>query len=411
MGARQALGLGPVIPMPSSSRERMLDAWSGRRPDQVPCCFMIFSALSARCEDHFTFVQRQLEMGLDAVVALHAREAEDPYISHEQRDLPGLPVRFHPSVRSHVEVQEGLGGSRVLRREYETPAGTLATTIQVSRDWPHGDHIPFLDDWILPRSTKHLVTGSADLAPLAYLLRPPALEDVRRLRSWARRAHDFADKHELAVTGGWGAVGDAAGWLCGLEPLIYLAHDDPGFVEELVSLLARWNACRMKAMLEAGVDLFVRRGWYEGTDFWSPRLYERFLLPSLKAEAALAHEAGALFGYIMTTGSLGLLDMMMDAGVDVLVGVDPVQGRDTELTTLKTRAAGRLALWGGVNGFLTVERGSEEEVREAVRRALATLGPEGFVLSPVDNVTADNEVTRRNVAALIDEWQAICGHS
>jgi hypothetical protein len=35
-------------------------------------------------------------------------------------------------------------------------------------------------------------------------------------------------------------------------------------------------------------------------------------------------------------------------------------------------------------------------------RALAPGG--GFILSPVDNVRHDTEISRRNVAALIDEW-------
>jgi len=45
-------------------------------------------------------------------------------------------------------------------------------------------------------------------------------------------------------------------------------------------------------------------------------------------------------------------------------------------------------------------------VRSEVRRALETLAPGGrFILSPVDNVREDSPLIRRNVAALIDEWQ------
>jgi hypothetical protein len=45
-----------------------------------------------------------------------------------------------------------------------------------------------------------------------------------------------------------------------------------------------------------------------------------------------------------------------------------------------------------------------------VRQALSVLAPAGgFILSPVDNVTADTPTTWRNVAALIDEWQKFAG--
>ena len=54
---------------------------------------------------------------------------------------------------------------------------------------------------------------------------------------------------------------------------------------------------------------------------------------------------------------------------------------------------------------MTVELGDEEEVRAAVREAMDALGPDGFVLSPVDNITVDEPATWRNIDAFIDEWR------
>jgi hypothetical protein len=100
-----------------------------------------------------------------------------------------------------------------------------------------------------------------------------------------------------------------------------------------------------------------------------------------------------------------MLDDLIDAGVDVLIGVDPVQGTGSDLREMKRRAGGKLCLWGGVSGAITTERGSEEEVRSAVRLAIETLGPTRFVLSPVDNITIDAPRTWRNIDILIDEWR------
>jgi hypothetical protein len=99
---------------------------------------------------------------------------------------------------------------------------------------------------------------------------------------------------------------------------------------------------------------------------------------------------------------MDLLPLLREAGVDVLIGVDP---RAWDMAEAKRRLAGDVALWGGVNGHLTVEGGSPDEVRAEVREAIATLGPGGFILSPVDNVRGDDARVRENVAALIDEWQ------
>jgi uroporphyrinogen decarboxylase len=77
---------------------------------------------------------------------------------------------------------------------------------------------------------------------------------------------------------------------------------------------------------------------------------------------------------------------------------------DFELT--KQKLGGRICLWGGVNGFVTMERGSPEQVREAVRDAIDVLAPGGgFILSPVDNVTEDTDRVWKNVEALIDTWR------
>ena len=99
-----------------------------------------------------------------------------------------------------------------------------------------------------------------------------------------------------------------------------------------------------------------------------------------------------------------MLDAYLEAGIDVLIGIDPVQGTHTDMPTLKQKLGNRVCLWGGVSGAVTVEQGTEQEVRAAVREAIATLGPRRFVLSPVDNITVDEPLTWQNVKVLIDEW-------
>jgi uroporphyrinogen-III decarboxylase len=91
--------------------------------------------------------------------------------------------------------------------------------------------------------------------------------------------------------------------------------------------------------------------------------------------------------------------------VDVLIGIDP---HTYDLAKTKEILGGKVCLWGGVNGHLTVELGSEADVRKEVGIALKELGKDGgFILSPVDNVREDTDQSRKNVSALIDEWKKI----
>jgi uroporphyrinogen-III decarboxylase len=191
--------------------------------------------------------------------------------------------------------------------------------------------------------------------------------------------------------------------------MVYLARDQPDFVHELLQLIAAWNQERMEIVLDEGVHLWVRRGWYEGSDFWSPRLFHRFILPHLKREVELAHGSGVKFGYILTSGAMPLLDMILETGVDVLIGLDPVMG-GADMKAMKHRSRDLMCLWGGVSGALTVERGRAEDVQEAVRTALELLGDEGgFILSPVDDVRDSSEDTWGNVQALITAWKDWAG--
>ncbi len=157
----------------------------------------------------------------------------------------------------------------------------------------------------------------------------------------------------------------------------------------------------MRVMLAAGIDLYIK-AWYENTDFWTPAAVAGSSSRS-SLRTRLAHDHGAQLGYLITAKAMPLLDLIAETGVDAIVGVDP---REWDLSRTKQRIGDRVCLWGGVNGHLTVEQGDEAEVRSEVRRGLDTLAPGGrFILSPVDNVREDSPLIRRNVAALIDEWQ------
>jgi hypothetical protein len=275
-------------------------------------------------------------------------------------------------------------------------------------DWRWGDHVPFLDDYIEPRSRKFLIDGPEDLEALRYLLAAPAPQEVAEFRRMSEPTLELARTHDLLVAGGWGVGVDLLGWVFGLERLVIAVYEQPAFVRESLELVASWNAERMRVVLEAGLDLYIKRAWYENLDFWTPTSWEQFILPTTRAEVDLAHEHGARFGYIITSDCMDLLPLIREAGVDVIIGVDP---REWDMAEAKRRLGGEVALWGGVNGHLTVEQGSPEEVRAEVREAIDVLGPDGFILSPVDNVRSDDAHVRENVAALIGEWQRAVSQS
>ncbi len=383
-----------------SSRERMLAAINFEKPARAPCAFMLYNALKEECTSYAEFIQRQVTMGLDAYVEVPTRP---PVVVNDHYNLHGLPVSYDErvSIREWVEHIPG-ETTPILIKEYHTPAGILRSEVHQSEDWRWGEHTPFLDDYIVPRARKFLVSEARDLDSLRYLLCPPKAQEAAAFRGEAEGAFGLAHQYDLVTAGGWGVGADLIGWVFGLENMIYAVNDEPHFVAELLEIIATWNQTRMRVVLESGVDVYIKRAWYENCDFWSPKTWKTFIAPTLKADAHLAHAYGAKFGYIITSSAMPLLDLIAEAGVDVIIGVDPQRW---DLAETARKLAGRVCLWGGVNGHQTVEQGDEDAVREETRRALEACSAGGFILSPVDNVRRHMPAARRNIQALIAAWQ------
>ena len=393
------------MPTATSSRGRMLSALDCKEPDHVPCSFMLFNALRDRCESHTEFIERQVEMGLDAYVQIPPRP---PVFVNDHYNLHGLPVSYDPRVTTQEWV-EGQPGERdpILAKEYHTPGGVLRAEVRRTEDWPWDDHVPFLDDYLVPRSKKFLVTQPEDLDALRYLLVPPTHAEVTAFHAEAQPALELARHHDLLVAGGWGVGADLIGWIHGLQAMVFTIYDQPEFMREMLDIIATWNRGRMQVVLEAGIDLYIKRAWYENCDFWTPATFREFLFPIVKADAELAHQKGARLGYIITSNCMPLLELFAEAGIDVLIGLDP---EAWDMAVAKRRLGDKVCLWGGVNGHLTVEQGSSQDVQVEVRQATEVLAPGGgFILSPVDNVRENTHRAHQNVAALIDEWQRLTG--
>ncbi|HMD88499.1 MAG TPA: uroporphyrinogen decarboxylase family protein, partial [Anaerolineaceae bacterium] len=219
----------------------------------------------------------------------------------------------------------------------------------------------------------------------------------------AKPAIALAKKHDLLLAGGWGIGVDSLAWLYGLKNMMFASYDKPQFLKDVLEIIAKWNQTRMQVLLEAGIDLYIKRAWYENCDFWSPKTYRKFVEPILRKEVELAHQMGAKFGYIVSSNCMPLLETYTNTGVDTLIGVDP---RGWDMATAKQKICNRVCLWGGVNGHLTMEMEGPQEVQAETETAFRVLAPGGgFILSPVDNVREWTPTSERNTIALIEIWK------
>ena len=380
-----------------NSRERMLTAISCGQPDRVPIYFCLWqSPPHLRYESEFERVEQLNKMGLDDILDVFLPTAVNPEV--QERHWREEPSDDEPYP--------------LMGKEYETPAGVLRQVVREADDelgegWSRQmKKVNLMDDFNVARAKEHAVCGPEDLPKLRHLLVELSGERLSHVRAGLKRKREFARKQGTLVAG-WGACGmDAAIWLCGVEGAVLAAVDTPDFFDELLDIIHIWDKKNCELLLDEGVDMLVRRGWYDTTRIWSPELYGRLIAPRLKELVGMAHQADVKFAYTMSSGIMPLLETFKEIGFDLLYHVDPVQG-GADLAVVKEKLQGQIAVLGGINGAITLERGSGDEIRQAVFEAVEVLAPGGgFILSPVDCVSPN--ISREACEAVIEAWREVC---
>ena len=407
-----------------TSKERILAAWNGEAADHVPLTTWCFGLpvpealqwerdgvrrthwYSLRMEhihtlpqpwtlaDDFQRVLAWRSLGIDDILDVSVPWSIDPEVAWRDSEAPAgeMDPRYP-----------------VLVRDYATPSGPLRHAVRRTGEaqcpgWVvQPGHVPLVEDFNIPRGVKHAVAGPDDVPKLRHLYAPPDAEAATWFRERMREVKAFADEQAVAVQA-WAGFGmDAVVWFTGAEAAVLLAMDAPEAFGELMAIITEADLARAAlAASTPGVDMVVARGWYSSTDFWSPRLFDRFVYPYVEAMAGVAHQHGKKFCYVMTTGVETLGPRLADAGTDVLYFVDPVQDA-ISLDTARDLLADRMTLAGGINA-LTLQCGDPQRIGDEIRRAIECLGPSNrFILHPVDAVFPDTPWA--GVEAMIRAWQ------
>jgi hypothetical protein len=242
---------------------------------------------------------------------------------------------------------------------------------------------------------------------LAHILQPLQGPTRDAYLQRAKKHQAFCRQRGILMSGYLPGVGDPMIWLSGVEPLLTAALEEPAFVAEYSGIVARWNRANLQLMLDAGCDYVVRRGWYESADFWSPTLYQQFLLPPLQEEIALAHQAGAAYAYCMNSGLDPLLPALAQARPDVLCNLDPQAAR-SDLDLIKKTLGPHLTLCGGINNNHILERAEPPAVIAAVHWAFEHLARGGrFILAPGDSILEATPTAIRNFHLLLTTWRSL----
>lgn len=386
-----------------TSKERMLGSINFKEIDYIPCSFMLFFNLTNKFKKQRAAIEEELIMGLDSAV-----------------NVGTLEHSFHSDTK-YSEWIENMGENKYFYRKLETPEGPLTQKVIQRNKWPSEEFFPIFDDFIIPRAKKVFLNAEKELNKLKYLLGPASKENIEKLKNLAAESKKIADKYgllqiagemcrNLINEGNYSLISgaDMMSWLSGFDDIMTLSLTKPEIIKEYARIISEWNMHQIEIYLDiTDVDLIVRRAWYETTEFWTPDTYKKILFPFIKKEAEMVHQAGRKYGYIITSAFMPIIDDILDSGIDILIGLDPKEGKGTSIDITKEKfLKKKKALWGGVSGPVTVENGTVSETEDAVIEALKKLGRGGgFILSPVDNIREETENVWINTYKFIETWK------
>jgi uroporphyrinogen decarboxylase len=371
-----------------TSRERLLAAIRHETPDRVPICFRGVKPLDIRWNSRFERILGLQEMGVDDKLSIR------------------VPWVYHPEVQVK-QWWERRAGDRypLIAKELQTPKGALRLVVRETADYAPEDLLLVADhNW--PRGVEFPIKGRDDLERLRFLLRDPRKADLSGFREHARALKSFAVAHGVLTEGTLPSISDTLFSLCGPHAVLYQVMDDRDFVTMLLRMIHEWTLWQLEILLDLGIDTIYSQGCYETTEFWSPQMIRELFLSLRKEAAAWIHQAGSKFHYFTQTGIMPLLDDYRQAGIDILSALDPLGVGGARLAVnlaeTKRRIGDRICLWGGVDPEHTIELGSVEDIRAAVRSAIEACAPGGgFVLSTSGSIYRHDQTTYEHVLAFI----------
>jgi len=373
-----------------TSKERMLAAINLEEPDHVP---FVPTFIGPWVTKYWKNLEQRridlLKLGLDQLLNLNA------------------PYSYHQDVKIKVWKKRHTGDKNpTLYKVYETPAGELRQVVYQSDDWPHGDDVPIFSDFVVAggRSKEYLIKGVKDVESFRYLLQKPTDEQIKEFYQTAQKIKNLSEKFGLLVNGVGGYGGTHLLSICGLQNFSKWLVREPDLIRELLQIIHENDLRRVKMLVDAGVDMITRDGWYETPLFWSVKRFKEMILPLLKEELEIVQSRGIKFRYIMAIGLTHISDILRESGIDIVYGVDPIVERRSP-QEIASRLGENICVWGGISEAVTVQQGSFDEIRRAVRDAIKAFAPGGgYVLSTIGSFYTKEAWVKKG-PIIIETWR------
>lgn len=355
-----------------TSRQRLLAASRQQPVDKIPVSPRLGHAVRYQCGSESPQNILRLKKTYDF----------DPFLTLEGLNLPLADpfetFRFAKDVNVDIKVKDQ-GPKRTVERTIHTPDGKLHE-VQVVPN-PGNSMYGVAPD---PAHLEYMVKSHDDLPKLKHLFPPVTASPADEYHGWEHVAGEDAVTR-VAV---YGPIGYQADRVMSHENMMINYLVDRDFVTELVDLFFQWMQAQTQTLLENGVRYF-HSSWYAHSLSvgWSPDMFREWFLPMIKAHAELIHAYDGIFDYYDDGKHMGILEMLLEAGVDVVETCAPPPVGDVDLAEAKNICNGRMTLMGHTDLIYVIQNGSPNDIRNAIEQACAIGGKDGtFILGTSDSI-------------------------
>ncbi len=376
----QESAMSPATQPLMTARQRVFAALAGQRVDRLPV----------------TLNYQQLVIE-DRFCALTGRP------EHERiRWLNGDPAEHARILRGIVE---DLGCDVALARHWAPTRAERADRAVVQRDgrwWLHqrgedrwdeiSEHPGHARDYAA-NETCH-VQSCADLDA-----RIPLVSAEERLASggldYARATVAACGDSHYVITGGLEGVVYRSSDHFGLTNLFYAMKDTPELVDHCCRRIHANHLETIRALAACGGDAIYIDDATATSDMISKRDYERFSLPYLREQVAVAKSLGMQVWLIYFGAIADRIDLIADTGADLLMCECSMKGFVNDIGDYARRVGGRIALASNIDPVQMIQNADDATLDAEIRRQVEALRPaKGAILAPASPVTPSTSPAR-----------------
>lgn len=179
--------------------------------------------------------------------------------------------------------------------------------------------------------------------------------------------------------------------LRGMENFLVDLVLNPDMVQEIIKIQLEYYKEVHRLALNLGIDVIVLADDYafkSGT-LMSPKHFQKYIYPALTEIVSDIKDHG---GYVIkhTDGNIwGIIDMLIDTGIDALGPLEP--GANMDLACVKEKYGDKIAVVGNVDCDL-LARGDKEEIKKEVLNLIKRVSSTGgHILSSANTISSSTK--------------------